>query len=339
MKNHEDLHNPANAANGHARQQPMRREELQPDLEAVIDSLAQSYESPLPINNLDSAGLPNRRAVIEAFLHIAPAIYLGFYSRIPLSEENLRSELSRHVYPAFRKLTQQIERAVTYGERYWGYPTQPAGYAREVTLQLFQELPRLRELLNEDARAAFENDLAAHRIEEVFFSYPTLAAITAHRVAHILYRQGIPMIPRIISEYAHSQTGIDINPGAQIGRRFFIDHGTGVVIGETAILGDDVKLYQGVTLGALSTARPRLDDARYVVKRHPTIGNRVTIYAGATILGGQTVVGDDSVIGGNVWLVNSVPAGSKIFGRAREETPVTLPPPATPPPTDPDPAG
>src|SRR5690606_13671528 len=137
-------------------------------------------------------------------------------------------------------------------------------------------------------------------IEEVVFSYPVMEAITAHRIAHELYLKGVPIIPRIIAEYAHARTGIDINPGARIGRRFFIDHGTGVVIGETSIIGDDVKLYQGVTLGALSTRRSLCDTSGKLVKRHPTIEDRVTLYAGATILGGETVIGADSVIGGNV---------------------------------------
>jgi serine O-acetyltransferase len=175
-------------------------------------------------------------------------------------------------------------------------------------------------MLNDDATTAYELDPAARSIEEVVFSYPTLEAITAHRVAHILRRSGVPMIPRIIGEYAHSRTGIDIHPGASIGRRIFIDHGTGVVVGETAIIGNDVKLYQGVTLGALSTKRSTYDSMGNRVQRHPTIEDNVTIYSGATILGGETVIGAGSTIGGNVWLVKSVPPGSKIFGRARTET-------------------
>jgi serine O-acetyltransferase len=143
------------------------------------------------------------------------------------------------------------------------------------------------------------------------FSYPGVRAITAHRLAHELFQAGVPMIPRIISEYAHSETGIDIHAGAQIGEGFFVDHGTGVVIGETAIVGKNVKLYQGVTLGALSVSRTNC-----MHQRHPTIEDRVTIYAGARILGGETVIGHDSVIGGNVWIVRSVPPNSKIFGRS-----------------------
>jgi serine O-acetyltransferase len=286
-------------------------------LDAAIDQITESYGLPLAINNLDSAALPNRRAVVEAYEHVAPAIYLGFYATASLGPHNLRRNLSEHLYPAHTLFCEQIRRAVQYEARRTGVE-KPAEFVEHAAMALFGALPHIREMLNEDAVTSFECDPAAKSLEEVVFSYPTLKAITAHRVAHVLYREQVPMIPRILSEYAHSQTGIDIHPGAQIGRRFFIDHGTGVVIGETCKIGDDVKVYQGVTLGALSGHRSssaRGDNP----KRHPTIEDRVTIYAGATILGGETVVGEDSIIGGNVWLVRSVPPRTKIFGRAREE--------------------
>ena len=296
----------------------MIKTEVREDLEQALDGIEESYQGPLEINNLQSAALPNRRAVIEAFTRIASTIYLGFYSNKPLSSANLREALSEQVYPAYQKLAEQINRAVTYEARYLAQ-SRPPGFSHQATMQIMRSLPMLRELLNEDAVAAFENDLAARSVEEVVFSYPTLAAITAHRVAHLLYQQCVPMIPRIIAEHAHSQTGIDIHPGARIGKRFFIDHGTGVVIGETAEIGDDVRLYQGVTLGALSSQRSNPDDGPCPTKRHPTIESDVIIYSGATILGGETRIGAGSIIGGNVWLVRSVPPHSKIFGRAREE--------------------
>jgi len=289
------------------------------ELEDAIDALLESYEAPLAINNLESAALPNRRAVIEAFEHLAPIIYLGFYSTRPLSKDNLRYSLSEHVYPAYERLCEQIHRAVSYEERVGRMDAEAVEFAHHAAISLFYQLPALRETLNEDATVAFQLDPAARSVEEVIFSYPTLVAITAHRIAHVLYQGGVPMIPRILSEYAHSRTGIDINPGAKIGRRLFIDHGTGVVVGETAEIGDDVRLYQGVTLGALSTRRATGGPDEHRRKRHPTIEDRVTVYSGATILGGETVVGADSVIGGNVWLVRSVPPGSKIFGRPRPE--------------------
>lgn len=291
-------------------------------LEKAIDSICESYDDTKFIDNLESAALPNKRAVIFAFEKIAPIIYLGFYSTRPLSRHNLRYAISENVYPAFETLTEQIHRAVTYEAARGRMPNPKPHFAEEASLKLFQCLPELREMLNEDALAAYQHDPAARSVEEVVFSYPSLVAITAHRVAHLLHRQGVPLIPRIISEYAHSRTGIDMNPGAKIGRRIFIDHGTGIVIGETAELGDDIKIYQGVTLGALSGKRAP-NAPRNHGKRHPTIGDRVTIYSGATILGGDTVIGSDSIIGGNVWLVRSVAPDSKIFGRPRPEIPAS----------------
>jgi serine O-acetyltransferase len=286
-------------------------------LEAAIDEVTASYDGPLEINNLESAALPNKRAVVEAFNHLVPVIYMGFYSRRALNKENLRASINEHLTPAHTSLVEQISRAVTYEEKS-GRPSasQPPGFSQEVVLRLLRLLPELRHVLNADVLAAYEGDPAANSIEEIVFSYPAIRAITAHRIAHVLYAEGVPMIPRIIAEYAHSETGIDIHAGARIGERFFIDHGTGVVIGETSVIGRNVKIYQGVTLGALSS--PRWRESSGVFKRHPTLEDDVTIYAGATILGGDTVIGTGSVIGGNVWIVKSVPPDSKIFGRPRE---------------------
>ncbi|MGB5812883.1 MAG: serine acetyltransferase [Polyangiales bacterium] len=287
------------------------------DLENVIDLIAQSYDRDSEINNLDSAALPNKRAVITAFHHIKPILYMGFYSTRSLNRTNLRYAISEHVYPAQDILVEQIDRAIRYAEnmgRLGG--KRPEGWSEEVVLQLFARIPALREALDKDVAAAYQGDPAASGIEEVVFSYPSIEAITAYRIAHELHVAGVPMIPRIITEHAHSETGIDINPGAHIGASFFIDHGTGVVIGATAEIGDNVKLYQGVTLGALSVSRDDLEPGRGS-KRHPTIEDDVTIYAGASIHGGDTIIGKGSVIGGNVWLTKSVPPGSKIFGRGK----------------------
>jgi serine O-acetyltransferase len=288
------------------------------DLELAIDDVVRSYEGPQEINNLESAALPNKRAVVEAYCHIKPVIYLGFYSLRSLRRENLRFAISEHLYPAYELLVEQIDRALSYETKVGRAPGFAAGWSEEVVLRLFQALPEVRRLLDTDVVAAFEGDPAARSVEEIIFSYPAIEAITAHRVAHVLYREQVPMIPRIISEYAHSCTGVDLHPGAQIGEAFFLDHGTGTVVGETSRIGSNVKLYQGVTLGALSARRHDVQSASGLKPRHPTLEDNVTIYAGATILGGDTVVGAGSVIGGNVWLVNSVPPGSKIFGRARE---------------------
>jgi serine O-acetyltransferase len=285
------------------------------DLEAAIDGVAASYDGPDEINNLESAALPNKRAIIEAYLHLKPVLYMGFYSTRSLNRVNLRHGISEHLYHAYEILVEQIERAVSY-EQCRGCLTRPTGWAEEVVLRLFQGLPELRKILNTDVVAAFRGDPAAASVEEVVFSYPSIEAITAHRVAHVLYGERVPMVPRIIAEHAHASTGIDINPGARIDESFFVDHGTGVVIGETSVIGKHVKIYQGVTLGALSTTRTELEQHGH--KRHPTIEDDVTIYSGATILGGETVIGAGSVIGGNVWIVKSVPPGSKIFGRNRD---------------------
>ena len=183
----------------------------------------------------------------------------------------------------------------------------------DITRAFVNALPRIKQQLVDDARAIFLGDPAADSCEEVLISYPGFNAISIHRFAHELYKLKLPLIPRIMSEYTHSKTGIDIHPGAQIGERFCIDHGTGIVIGETACIGNDVKLYQGVTLGARSFALDEHGNPAKGIKRHPDIGDRVIIYANAVILGGDTVIGSDSVIGGNVWLTRSVPEGSIIY--------------------------
>ena len=283
------------------------------ELEAAVNRLAASYNGEHEIDSLQSAALPNRRAVIEALDHLKPAIYMGFYATRSLARGNLRYALSERLYPAYEILTEQIGRAVRFEAM-----TSRAEVVRDpdwsegVVLRLFDRLPELRDILDRDVRAAYDGDPAAKSVEEVIFSYPAIEAITTYRIAHELNKERVPMIPRILTENAHSRTGIDIHPGATIGHSFFIDHGTGVVIGETSILGNNVKLYQGVTLGALSF--PRDADGALIRhrKRHPTIEDDVTIYSGATILGGDTVIGTGSVIGGNVWLVESVPPHSKV---------------------------
>jgi serine O-acetyltransferase len=288
------------------------------ELEAAVDRLAASYGENREIDNLESAALPNRRAVIEALNHLKPVIYLGFYSTRPLQRGNLRYAISEHLYPAYEILVEQIGRAAQY-EQICGRAGTPrdSGWSEAVVMRLFNKLPELRGLLNDDVMAALAGDPAAKSVEEVIFSYPALQAITTYRIAHELHLEDVPMIPRILTEHAHGKTGIDIHPGAEIGRSFFIDHGTGVVIGETSVIGNHVKLYQGVTLGALSVSRHEDHTSARQHKRHPTLEDHVTIYSGATILGGKTVIGEGSVIGGNVWLVESVPPHSKVTYDAR----------------------
>jgi serine O-acetyltransferase len=288
------------------------------DLESAIDAIRASYDGPDEINNLESAALPNRRAVVEAFNHLKHVIYMGFYSIRGIDPNNLRHALSEHLYPAYEVLIDQIDRAVTYEALKGRMTREDDGWSEEVVLRLMRKLPDLRASLNTDVLAAYAGDPAAASVEEIIFSYPSIEAITAHRVAHVLYQERVPMIPRIIAEHAHFETGIDIHPGATIGDYFFIDHGTGVVIGETSVIGERVKIYQSVTLGALSTTRAELQ-RQDGAKRHPTLEDDVTIYSGATILGGDTVIGKGSVVGGNVWLVRSLPPNSKVFGGPRKE--------------------
>jgi serine O-acetyltransferase len=259
------------------------------ELEAAIDEVVASYSGQLEIDNLESAALPNKRSVIDALDHLKHAIFMGFFSTRALNRDNLRQAVAERLYAAHQLLVEQIERALTY-DHWMGRAavSLPAGSGEQIVLNLLRDLPALRGALNADVKAAYDGDPAARNVEEIVFSYPSIEAITAYRLANRLYRAGVPIIPRILTEHAHSRTGIDISPGATIGERFFIDHGTGVVIGETAVIGDDVKLYQGVTLGALSV--PRRDEE--MRQRHPTLENKVTIYAGATILGGDTVIGE-----------------------------------------------
>ncbi len=284
-------------------------------LEECIDALAESYSSDAPINNLDSASLPNKRKVIAALQELEPALFMGFYATRTLSKHNLRHAIAEHLYKANDILVEQVERALTY-EHWVGRCAEcpQAGDGEKVLLEFFSRLPEVRRKLGLDLEAAYHGDPAAESIEEIVFSYPAIKAICAYRLAHELWKLKVPLLPRILTEYAHSRTGIELHPGAAIGESFFIDHGTGVVIGSTSEIGDRVKLYQGVTLGALSV--PARDAAK--AKRHPTIEDDVTVYAGATILGGQTVIGAGSVIGANVWVVKSVGPDSKVFGRSRD---------------------
>lgn len=284
-------------------------------LELAIDAVTASYDGSEAINSLESAALPNRRALLAAYEHLVPALYMGFYTTRALDRGNLRYSISETLYPAYEQLVEQVQRAVTYEETMGRRAKQDADWSERIILDLFRKLPDLRRCLNADVLAAYNGDPAVQSVEEVVFSSLGLRAITAHRIAHILYAAGVPIIPRILAESAHSATGIDIHAGATIGEHFFIDHGTGVVIGETTVIGNNVKLYQGVTLGALSISRAQRAISGVSVKRHPTIEDDVTIYSGAKILGGNTVIGRGSVIGANVWLMESVPAGTRIMGR------------------------
>lgn len=263
--------------------------------------------------HVSSAPLPKRQAVVEIVNLGRRIIFPGYFEDGPLDRVNLEYHLGQETVRLYELLAEQISRAVRHEcLRQDLECTHCRQRGDEAAYWFIEQLPALRELLAEDVRAALEGDPATSSPDEVIFSYPGLLAITVYRLAHALLHLDVPMLPRMMTEHAHSRTGIDIHPAAEIGRRFFMDHGTGVVIGGTAVIGDGVRVYQGVTLGALSLPRDQVERLKSQ-KRHPTIGDDVVIYAGATILGGDTVVGARSVIGGNVWLTKSVPPDTRVI--------------------------
>lgn len=253
--------------------------------------------------------LPDRSEIIEIIKELRTVVFSGYFGSKELSEiaEDYRigSILSR----VYSKLKTQIELALCYRREEQSGEEEISDRAETICEHFFGKISKIQRMLLKDVQAGFDGDPAAKSLEEIIFSYPGVFAIYIYRIAHELYVENVPFIPRIMTEYAHSGTGIDINPGAVIGEYFFIDHGTGVVIGETTEIGNNVKLYQGVTLGALSTRNGQL---LANVKRHPTIRDNVTIYSGATILGGETVIGEGSIIGGNTFITESVPDGTKV---------------------------
>ncbi len=260
--------------------------------------------------------LPSRRGVIAILETFESLIFPGFQVEEQLEDNLIVYTIGARTQQLARALTLEISRSLEYSARIKGEETGSGdciSRSETIALDLLCLIPNLRERAMEDVEAAYKGDPAAWSRDEIILSYPGLEAVASHRIAHELYLRKIPLIPRMMSEYIHGKTGIDIHPGAVIGDRFFIDHATGVVIGETSIIGQNVKLYQGVTIGALSVAKEHADK-----KRHPTIEDEVTIYAGATILGGRTIIGRGSVIGGNVWITESVPPYSVIYNKTSD---------------------
>jgi serine O-acetyltransferase len=283
------------------------------EIPLIVEELRWSCQGTECFQHIGPEPLPSREAVVDLIRRVRRLLFPGYFSPEPLDEVNLGYYLGQEAVAFFEVLSRQITLSLRHECLRYGLPCincQERG--QEEALRFMRRLPELRLTLATDVIAAYEGDPAAKSFDEVIFCYPGLLAVTVYRVAHQLYRQQVPLIPRIMTEYAHSLTGIDIHPGAAIGESFFIDHGTGVVIGETTEIGRRVRLYQGVTLGALSVPPDKVDSLRSQ-KRHPTVEDDVIIYAGATILGGQTVIGARSVIGGNVWLTESVPPDTKVF--------------------------
>ncbi len=285
---------------------------LQPSL---IDRLVQSYHvAPEPLRDAPTSAIPSAIEVRDILEDLREVLFPGWTDGSFAIAKDLRAHITTQIPHLAARLERQISLACRCG-------VQPAAstvssdidqFAQRVTQALLDELPVLRSTLIEDANAAIAGDPAARSLAEVLLCYPGHYAITAHRLSHILWNLDVPLLPRMMNEHAHRMTGIDIHPGAAIGPAFFIDHGTGVVIGETAVIGANVRMYQGVTLGALSLPAHKVIQLRNGPKRHPTLEDEVIVYAGATILGGQTVIGKGSVIGGNCWIIQSVPAQSRI---------------------------
>jgi serine O-acetyltransferase len=278
-------------------------------LEKLIDRITATYYGDSGINFIDAANLPVRGQIVQVLALLFEVLFPGHTGSKAVTKANVRyivGDLLSQIYVA---LVEQVNRAYQYQCRIRNCRNcNCRSMAEKVSEELLAQLPRIREQLKGDVRAAFEGDPAAKSYEEIVMSYPCITAIATYRIAHELWIREVPLIPRIMSECAHARTGIDIHPGAKIGNSFFIDHGTGVVIGETTIIGNNVKIYQGTTLGALSFRRDERGRIIKGGKRHPTIEDNVTIYAEATILGDVTI-GKGAVIGGNTWIKESVPPG------------------------------
>ena len=284
--------------------------QIEDRINTVVKSLLEDYDKHRVVDEVKSFDHPDKDVVVDIINSIRKIIFPGYFRNKSYRVYTMRNNISMLTEDVIFKLIRQITIVLHYNEEF-----RDAGEsvltakAEDITFEFLGRLPKIRDYINMDVEASFEGDPAAYNRDEIIYSYPGLLAILIYRLAHELFLLGVPLIPRIMTEYAHSRTGIDIHPGASIGKFFFIDHGTGIVIGETTEIGDNVKIYQGVTLGALSTRGGQ--DLRGK-KRHPTIEDNVTIYSGASILGGKTVIGKNAVIGGNAFITKSVPAGAKV---------------------------
>ena len=278
-------------------------------IENLVGEITRTFQGDSGINFIDASNLPVRGEILKILDLLFEVLFPGYTGRRTVTKSNISFIVGDILCQVYTELSKQTERAYQYQCRIKKCDgCDCRTMAENVTKHLLTQLPKIRELLKGDVGAAFDGDPAAKSYEEIVISYPCITAIATYRTAHELYLKQVPLIPRIMTECAHAKTGIDIHPGAKIGKNFFIDHGTGVVVGETTVIGDNVKIYQGATLGALSF--PKDERGRIIKggKRHPTIEDNVTIYAEATILG-DVVIGKGTVIGGNVWIKESVPAG------------------------------
>ncbi len=281
-------------------------------IEQLVAKINETYEGDTGINLIDASNLPVHTRIARVLELMMEVLFPGYTGNRKVTKSNISFIIGDVLCQLAAELQNQIECACKYRCRLEGNEhCHCSDVAQQITMEVLTEIPKIRQILKSDVASAYSGDPAAQSYEEIVISYPCITAISVYRVAHELYLRNVPLIPRLMCEYAHSKTGIDIHPGATIGRSFFIDHGTGVVIGETTVIGENVKLYQGTTLGALSFPK---DERGMVIKggkRHPTIEDNVTIYAEATLLGDITI-GHDSVVGGNVWLTDSVPPNTTV---------------------------
>ena len=280
-------------------------------LEKSINLLLENYDSCSMINPSGAANLPGRESIESIVRGLEELLFPGYLENICTAKESLKKITEEKVLVIYNALIIEVEKSLAFSARIKGLNSGSKGCHAAAVLvveDFFEELSKIRIILAKDLQAAVRGDPAAMSDDEVILSYPGFQATSVHRMAYFFWSRQVPLIPRMMSEIIHRRTGIDIHPGAEIGESFFIDHGTGVVIGETAVIGKNVKIFQGVTLGALSVKKEECGQ-----KRHPTIEDDVTIYANATILGGDTIIGQGSIIGGSVWITQSVPPGSKIY--------------------------
>ncbi len=279
----------------------------------IAEKIIENSNDPDCFNHVDYELIPSRDAVIKIINKFFKILYPGYFSSEKIDPINLNFNIGQYVTQLFSMLAEQVVNSFRHDCFRFNLNCEECNdKGHEITLKMLKNIPAIRKVLAEDVRATYAGDPSAQSYDEIVFSYPGIYAITVYRIAHTLFELDVPLLPRIMTEYAHSKTGIDIHPGAHIDDKFVIDHGTGVVIGESTVIGKNVRIYQGVTLGALSLPRNAGDELRGQ-KRHPTIEDDVIIYSGATILGGDTVIGARSVIGGNIWITESVPADSRVL--------------------------
>lgn len=289
---------------------------IEHEIKGIVEELLEDYRNDRAIDKIHLFHQPDKDAIIEIMHKLLKIIYPGYFRDKSYKIYSTDNHLSMLIEDVIYNLNKQIVIALEYSPEFKDRDKEEiAAEAQEISIAFFKKIPLIREYLETDLQAAYDGDPAAYYKDEIILSYPGLFATTVNRIAHELFLLSVPLIPRIMTEYAHSVTGIDIHPGATIGRYFFIDHGTGIVIGESTIIGEHVKIYQGVTLGALSTrGGQRLKN----LKRHPTIEDNVTIYSGASILGGETVIGENAVIGSNAFITKSIQAGTRVSIRNQE---------------------